>query len=161
SSVVRGSIRSSWSLPLIRSVIGTAPSMSCPRWVADAPLSGVAVLAHAATTAATAVPPVATRKLRRLGLDGADGRSFFMGPPTRKSVVLQAVECCRCSPYRSMPFHRLDTLREVGDVAAGEQFDPTSRGGSPSLSCAHCTALARPAASRIAATHAGCRQLRS
>ena len=77
SSVVRGSMRSWWSLPLMRSVTGTAPAMFGPSALAAAePLCPAALFAcagaHAAMTAAAAVLPVVRRNARRVGFDGLD-----------------------------------------------------------------------------------------
>src|SRR6266853_4582186 len=77
SSVVRGSTRSWWSLPLMRSVIGTAPSRFGPPAVAAPEPLRTAVLfasagTHAAMTVVAAVPPVVKRNVRRVGFDGPD-----------------------------------------------------------------------------------------
>src|SRR5437588_7277835 len=85
-SVVRGSTRSWRSLPLMRSVTGTAPAIFGPSPLAagDALCSGVLCAcagAHTAMTAAAAVSPVVRRNARRLGFDGLDGGSFRIEPP--------------------------------------------------------------------------------
>src|SRR6266850_3118139 len=77
-------MRSWWSLPLIRSVIGTAPLMLGPPAPAAAELCSVVLLAspgtYAAITDAAAVVPVVFRNVRRVGLDGPDfGSSSGMG----------------------------------------------------------------------------------
>src|SRR6185503_3681274 len=79
SNVVRGSMRSSWSLPLMRSVIGTAPSMLGAGLVEVESVSAAASFASAGTYPATrlaATPlPEVTRNLRRVGSGGRDLRS--------------------------------------------------------------------------------------
>src|SRR5260370_28475486 len=77
SSVVRGSTRSWRSLPLMRSVMGTAPSMFGPSAVAAAEPLGPAVLlacagVYAAITVAAAAPPVVKRNSLRVGSDAPD-----------------------------------------------------------------------------------------
>src|SRR6266404_561311 len=76
SRVVRGSTFSLWSLPLMRSVIGTAPSMFGPALVRSVWLSSAARSASAGTYTATklaATPlPDVKRNLRRVGLGGRD-----------------------------------------------------------------------------------------
>src|SRR2546425_9657518 len=71
SSVVRGSMRSWWSLPLMRSVIGTAPSTFGAALAEPESLSPAALFASAGTYAATkpaaTLLPVVTRNLRRVG----------------------------------------------------------------------------------------------
>src|SRR5438093_278023 len=81
SNVVRGSTRSRWSLPLTRSVIGTAPGMFGPSAFAGGESLGPAACAGAQTAinAAAAVSPVVRRNARRLGFDGTDGGSSRMG----------------------------------------------------------------------------------
>src|SRR4051812_49146137 len=89
-SVVRGSTRSAWSVPLIRSEIGTAPSMAGP-CTASATVVVVVWLvvldfpgAHAAVTAAAAVVPVMRRKVRRVGFFAArEEGSSGIAPPGR------------------------------------------------------------------------------
>src|SRR6267378_1091377 len=77
SSVVRGSTRSWWSLPLMRSVIGTAPSMFGPSALAAVESLCTAVLlacacAYAATMVDAEVLHVVKRNVRRVGFDGPD-----------------------------------------------------------------------------------------
>src|SRR5258706_12631383 len=71
NSVVRGSMFSLWSLPLMRSVIGTAPSMRGPALVEAASVPPAALFADAGTYAATRLAatllPEAKRNLRRVG----------------------------------------------------------------------------------------------
>src|SRR5438132_4633670 len=85
SSVVRGSTRSWRSLPLMRNVIGTAPSMFGSSAMAAAePLDSAVVFAcadpHLAMTAAAAVLPAVRRNTLRFGF-GLDGESSGIGPP--------------------------------------------------------------------------------
>jgi len=72
-----------WSLPLMRSVIGTAPSMLGPPRRRSRTLSVVLLASpgtYAAITEAAAVVPVVLRNVRRVGLDGPDfGSSSGMG----------------------------------------------------------------------------------
>src|SRR4051812_14991399 len=92
-SVVRGSTRSAWSVPLIRSEIGTAPSMAGP----CAPSATVVVVwlvvldfpgAHAAVTAAAAVVPVMRRKVRRVGFfAGLENGSSGIAAPVGGGVI--------------------------------------------------------------------------
>src|SRR6185369_15493589 len=94
SSVVRGSIRSSWSLPLMRSVIGTAPSMFGPGPAEAEALSSEALFASAGTyvasiLAATLVP-VVRRNLRRVGSGGHDCvSSSDIEPPLERKCLLK------------------------------------------------------------------------
>src|SRR5439155_21549994 len=87
SRVVRGSTRSWRSLPLMRSVIGTAPSMFGPSAIAAGETLCPGVLSrcagpHPAMTAAAAPPPVFRRNARRDGFDGLEGGSFRIAPPS-------------------------------------------------------------------------------
>src|SRR6266404_3477847 len=84
SSVVRGSMFSWWSLPLMRSVTGTAPSIFDPALVTAESLSSAGLFASAGTYAATklaATPlPEVKRNLRRVGFGGrALGSSSDIG----------------------------------------------------------------------------------
>src|SRR5438270_13603029 len=86
SSVVRGSTRSWRSLPLMRNVIGTAPSMFGPSAIASAEALDSAVVSacagpHLAMTAAAAVLPAVRRNTLRFGFDGLDGESSRIQPP--------------------------------------------------------------------------------
>src|SRR6266404_5031837 len=86
SSVVRGSIFSLWSLPLMRSVTGTAPSIFDPALVTAESLSSAGLFASAGTYATTklaATPlPEVKRNLRRVGFGGRGlGSSSDIGPP--------------------------------------------------------------------------------
>src|SRR5207249_4845507 len=80
-SVVRGSTRSWRSLPLMRSVIGTAPGRFGPSALAAgvALCSAVCAGAQTAMIAAAAVSPVVHRNARRLGFEGTDGGSSRIG----------------------------------------------------------------------------------
>src|SRR5882724_12676892 len=116
SSVVRGSMRSWWSLPLMRSVIGTAPSMLGPPAAAAAELCSVVPVAspgtYAAITEAAAVVPVVLRNVRRVGLDGPDfGSSSGMGASVQNwsEKLIEAernlstpIACTRDGQYRPL-----------------------------------------------------------
>src|SRR5438552_5089634 len=93
-SVVRGSTRSWRSLPLMRSVIGTAPAMFGPSAIAAGEsLCPAALFARAgaqpAMTTAAAGPPVVKRKSLRVGSDGLDGESSRIRPPFGEQLIEQ------------------------------------------------------------------------
>src|SRR6266446_1025086 len=101
SNVVRGSIQSECSLPLMRSVIGTAPSMFGPALAGGESLSPAVLFADAGTYAATklaATPlPEVKRNLRRVGLGGRDlGSSSDIGPPfwTKQTLEFHVPYAC-------------------------------------------------------------------
>jgi hypothetical protein len=87
SNVVRGSILNLWSLPLMRSVIGTAPSM-----VGGLPSASTALLAgagkYAEITPAAAVVPLALRNFRRDGLTEFDLPDISRASDRRGSAFL-------------------------------------------------------------------------
>src|SRR6266478_6737753 len=101
SNVVRGSIQSECSLPLMRSVIGTAPSMFGPALVGGESLPDATFFADAGTYAATklaATPlPEVKRNLRRVGLGGRDlGSSSDIRPPFESKRLLKFHEIFDC-----------------------------------------------------------------
>src|ERR1700730_4181815 len=94
NSVVRGSMFSLWSLPLMRSVIGTAPLMVGAVLVGAASVPPAALFADAGTYAATKLAatllPEVKRNLRRVGLGGRDlGSSSDIGPPFESKRLLK------------------------------------------------------------------------
>src|SRR5439155_7875372 len=110
SSVVRGSTFSWWSLPLMRSVMGTAPSMFGPALVGSESLSTAASFASAgrypATKLAATLLPEVKRKLRRLGLGGRDlGSSSDIRPPywSKCSLKFHVLYDCRAEVSNSLP----------------------------------------------------------
>src|SRR5262249_37598149 len=82
SSVVRGSRRNCWSLPLMRRVTGTVPSTAGASVPAAAALSSAATLpacagTYAAMTPAATVLPVVNRNCRRVGFGKSGDKSHF------------------------------------------------------------------------------------
>src|SRR5215813_2558567 len=69
SSVVRGSISSLWSLPLMRSVIGTAPVTADPSTVRVSSLSWAKACAGVCTANTPAASVPVKRNWRRFGCD--------------------------------------------------------------------------------------------
>src|SRR5688572_24948582 len=96
SNVVRGSIRRRWFLPLMRSVIETAPCATAGEPL-DAAVLSASADAHPATTAVAAVLPMVLRKCRRVGFDAPDcswssGFLFlFMSPLPQLSILVPIV----------------------------------------------------------------------
>src|SRR5262249_7221467 len=87
-------MRSWWSFPLMRSVIGTAPSMFGPAQAEAESLSPDALFASACTFAATKLAatllPVVKRNLRRVGSGGHDwGSSSDIEPPFEGKSLLK------------------------------------------------------------------------
>src|SRR6266550_753096 len=119
SSVVRGSTSSLWFLPLMRSVIGTAPSIVGAALVGAESLSAAATFASAGTypatkLAATLVPEV-KRNLRRVGPGGRDsGSSSDIRPPFVSSPlgILVPRIVFRVHVFKAQRSNRLD-LRNV------------------------------------------------
>src|SRR5437660_3801767 len=110
SSVVRGSMRSWWSLLLMRSVIGTAPSMFGPSPAEAELLSPAALFASAGTYAPTKLAatllPVVKRNLRRVGSDGHDwGSSSDIGVSARGEVFVEVSRSLHlsCSSVEKFP----------------------------------------------------------
>src|SRR5262249_28483831 len=87
SNVVRGSIFNLWSLPLIRSVIGTALSiagaLASPEYGPSEAFAGRGT--YAAIKPAAAVVPVAERNWRREGSCGFDCCLFDMTIPLKRN----------------------------------------------------------------------------
>ena len=83
NKVARGSTRRLWSLPLMRSVIGTAPSMLGASAIA---VRLSAATAHPVTTAAAAVLPMFFIKSRRLGSGGPACSLSSMQFPFRQDL---------------------------------------------------------------------------
>src|SRR5260370_440646 len=110
SSVVRGSIQSECSLPLMRSVIGTAPSMFGPALVGGESLSAATFFAGAGTYAATKLAatrlPEVKRILRRVGFGGRGlGSSSDIGPPFESKRLLKSpvLYDCRGEVSNNLP----------------------------------------------------------
>src|SRR5207302_2376707 len=123
--VVRGSMRSWWSLPLMRSVIGMAPSIFDPTSVKAESLSAESPFARAGTYVATRLAatllPVVRRNLRRVGSGGHDwGSSSDIEPPFEAKLSVEISRNLHPSCSRVEQF----SLVENGPVYVYSPLDP-------------------------------------
>src|SRR6266404_6583266 len=129
SSVVRGSMFSWWSLPLMRSVTGTAPSIFDPALVTAESLSSAGLFASAGTYATTklaATPlPEVKRNLRRVGFGGRGlGSSSDIGPPFESKRLLKSpvLYDCRGEVSNNLP-KQIPAARTTVEFRALSQID--------------------------------------